>query len=111
MVTLPSAARELSLSAQAPDREEAGMFPFGQVAATPGALDALAVAGVSATALLARHAAGDWGDVPPEDAAENELSPARGFRIVSSYPAGDDPVWVITEADRSATTLLLPSEY
>ena len=87
------------------------MFPLGQVVATPGALDALDVAGVSATALLARHAAGDWGDVSPEDAAENKLSVARGFRIISSYPVGDGRVWIITEADRSATTLLLPSEY
>ncbi len=87
------------------------MFPLGQVVATPGALDALAAAGVTPTALLARHAAGDWGDVPPEDAAENERSVARGFRIISSYPVGDERMWIITEADRSATTLLLPSEY
>jgi hypothetical protein len=87
------------------------MFPLGQVVATPGALDALAAAGVSGLSLLARHQAGDWGSVPPEDAAENELSVARGFRILSSYPIGDGRVWVITEADRSATTLLLPSEY
>jgi hypothetical protein len=87
------------------------MFRLGQVVATPGALDALDVAGVSPLALLARHQAGDWGDVPREDAAENELSLVHGFRIVSSYPVGADRVWIITEADRSATTLLLPSEY
>ena len=87
------------------------MFPLGRIVATPGALAALAAASVTPMALLARHAAGDWGDVPPEDAAENELSLARGLRVLSSYPVGDDRVWIITEADRSATTLLLPSKY
>ena len=87
------------------------MFPLGRIVATPGALAALAAASVAPTALLARHAAGDWGDVPPEDAAENKPSVARGFRLISSYPVGDGRVWIITEADRSATTLLLPSEY
>ena len=86
-------------------------FPLGRIVATPGALDALAAAGVSGRYLLARHQAGDWGSVPPDDAAENELSLARGFRIISSYPVGDGRVWIITEADRSGTTLLLPSEY
>jgi hypothetical protein len=61
--------------------------------------------------LLARHQAGDWGTVPPQDAAENERSLARGFRIISSYAVSEERVWIITEADRSATTLLLPSEY
>ncbi len=62
--------------------------------------------------LLERHQSGDWGDVPPEDARENDFSVRHGFRIVSSYRvAGEERLWVITEADRSATTLLLPSEY
>jgi hypothetical protein len=55
-----------------------------------------------------------WGAVPPEDARENALSLRQGFRILSSYPVGDDPaarVWMSTEADRSSTLLLLPSEY
>ena len=90
-------------------------FPLGQVVATPGALDALAGAGRTPAEFLDRHAAGDWGDVGGEDAAENALSLARGFRLFSSYaydPA--DPtakVWIITEADRSSTCVLLPSEY
>jgi hypothetical protein len=54
---------------------------------------------------------GDWGDVPPEDAAENRLSIEQGFRVMSSYDVGGQRVWIITEADRSSTTLLLPSEY
>ncbi len=90
------------------------LFPLGFTHITPGALDLLDTAGIAPTALLARHAAGDWGVVPPEDARENALSLRQGFRLVSSYPVGDDPaarVWIITEADRSATLLLLPEEY
>ena len=87
------------------------LFPLGQLVATPGALHALAAAGVNPVQLLARHVAGDWGDVPPEDDAENALSLARGFRILSSYPVGEERVWLITEADRSSTCLLLPEEY
>ena len=62
-------------------------------------------------ALLERHRSGDWGDVPEEDARENEFSVRHGFRIVSSYRVAGERLWVITERDRSATTLLLPSEY
>jgi len=90
------------------------LFPLGYTHSTPGALDLLAAAGVAPAALFARHVAGDWGAVPPEDARENALSLRRGFRLVSSYPVGDDPaarVWIITEADRSSTVLLLPEEY
>jgi len=90
------------------------LFPLGSIGLTPGARDLLAAAGIAPRTLLARHVAGDWGDVPPEDARENALSLRAGFRLVSSYPVGDDPaarVWIITEADRSATCLLLPSEY
>ena len=62
-------------------------------------------------ALLERHRSGDWGEVPKEDALENEFSVRHGFRIVSSYRvAGAERLWVITEADRSVTALLLPSD-
>jgi hypothetical protein len=62
---------------------------------------------------LSRHAAGAWGEVPPEDARENELSVSEGFRVLSSYPIGADgeKVWIITEADRPSTCILLPGEY
>lgn len=88
-------------------------FEHGMLVATPGALELLDEVNVSPSCLIARHLAGDWGDVPKEDAKENELSVERGYRIVSSYPVGDDGdrVWIITEADRSSTCLLLPSEY
>ena len=87
-------------------------FALGRVVATSGALEALRQAGQSSYELLRRHASGDWGDVPPEDAGENELSVREGFRIISSYRlATAATIWIITEADRSATTLLLPAEY
>lgn len=88
------------------------LFPLGRVVATPGALEALAEAGINPAALLDRHVVGDWGELCEEDRKENEFSLNRGFRLLSSYPLPESQkVWVITEADRSATTLLLPSEY
>ena len=86
-------------------------FPLGDCRISPGAREHLAEAGVRVGALLARHATGDWGQVCPEDAAENELSLREGFRILSDYPVADEKVWIITEWDRSATTVLLAWEY
>lgn len=87
-------------------------FPLGQVVATPGVSVALRTAGQLPFAFLRRHQSGDWGDIAEEDKAENELSVAQGFRILSAYtlPTGVK-IWLITEWDRSATTLLLPAEY
>ncbi|MDP9486576.1 MAG: hypothetical protein M3Q49_12470 [Actinomycetota bacterium] len=81
--------------------------------ATPGALRALSEAGEDPLRLLARHATGDWGDLDGHDRRENRRSLRNGWRILSSYPVGEDgkKVWVITEADRSCTTILLPEEY
>ena len=88
------------------------LFPLGQVVATPGALEALKDARQEPIEFLRRHVAGDWGEVPPEDAQENELSVEQGFRILSAYTLSSSvKIWLITEADRSATTLLLPEEY
>ncbi len=85
---------------------------LGEVVATMGALKALALARVEPGELLARHLSGDWGEIPPEDVKENRLSLEHGWRVLSSYPLSTgSKVWVITEADRSATTLLLPEEY
>lgn len=86
-------------------------FPLGDCRITPAAREHLAAAGVAEGALLARHATGDWGELDPEDVAENELSLRRGFRILSSYVVAGEKVWVITEADRSGTTVLLAWEY
>ena len=87
------------------------LFPLGRTLATPGSLDALAQAGISPASLLFRHQQGDWGELDPEDQEANNRALREGSRILSSYPIGSGKLWVITEADRSATTLLLPSEY
>src|SRR5229473_925520 len=89
------------------------LFPLGQIVATPGALAALGKAGQTPLEFLAWHVRGDWGELCEEDHKENQLSLERGFRLLSSYrtSSGDTKVWVITEADRSVTTLLLPEEY
>ena len=88
------------------------LFPLGQIVATPGALEALDRYAINALDLIQRHQSGDWGNVPPSDAEENMRSVENGWRILSSYPINDDlNLWIITEADRSVTTLLLPEEY
>jgi hypothetical protein len=87
-------------------------FPLGQLLATPGALQALEKAGQQPQEFLGRHANGDWGEVDSNDAKENEISLQRGFRLLSRYTtAAGESLWIIAEADRSATTLLLPEEY
>jgi hypothetical protein len=93
-------------------RKKKALFPLGQVVATPGALEAIQDAGQEPVEFLQRHIAGDWGEVPPEDAQENELSVGQGFRILSAYSLSTGvKIWIISEADRSVTTLLLPQEY
>jgi len=88
------------------------LFPLGHIVATPGALAALERAKQPPTRFLARHAIGDWGELEPTDVAENEYSVVRGFRLLSSYQTdAGEKLWIITEADQSATTLLLPEEY
>jgi hypothetical protein len=88
------------------------LFPLGQMVATPGALDALHEAGETPRSYLARHQAGDWGELDPADVKENELSLKQGFRLLSAYVLSNGAkIWIITEADRSATTILLPEEY
>ena len=87
-------------------------FTLGQVMATPGALSALEKAEQLPAEFLDRHVNGDWGRVPDEDKQENEFSVEHGFRIVSAYTTSTgEKIWIITEADRSYTTILLPSEY
>lgn len=87
-------------------------FRLGRILATPGAVDLLAKTRVSILDLLIRHVRGDWGNISDEDRRQNELSVEAGLRLLSSYriPNGQT-VRVITEWDRSATTLLLPDEY
>ena len=93
-------------------------FALGRIVATPGALEATTPAHL--TACLRRHARGDWGCVDPVDWQTNNDAVRDGLRILSAYPLdptqpcegfGENCLWIITEADRSVTTFLLPSEY
>lgn len=94
------------------------LFDLGRIVATPAALAALDAHGVDPMQLLLRHASGDWGDVHPEDAVQNDLGVTHGMRILSSYvlvpPTSTKKrlvVWLITEHDCSVTTSLLPEDY
>jgi hypothetical protein len=95
----------------APIDNQAPLFAMGQILATPAVADHFSSQGVSPFVYLSRHVRGDWGDVPHEDAVANQASIERDTRILSSYKVAAETVWIITEADRSATTLLFPSEY
>ncbi|MDR0215488.1 MAG: type I restriction endonuclease subunit M [Comamonas sp.] len=114
------AARRMTLMSNAP------RFALGQIVATPGAIELLEQTGFSALALISRHVHGDWGDCCDEDNATNELSVQQHMRVMSVYRLVDAEtllqtpqdkrsslpmVWIITEADRSVTTLLLPEDY
>nr|WP_314352349.1 type I restriction endonuclease subunit M [Comamonas thiooxydans] len=114
------AARRMTLMSNAP------RFALGQIVATPGAIELLEQTGFSALALISRHVHGDWGDCCDEDKATNELSVRQHMRVMSVYRLVDaerllqtpldkrsslSTVWIITEADRSVTTLLLPEDY
>ena len=84
-------------------------FSLGQIVITPGALE---LSPESPPHALARHLAGDWGDLDPEDGRANERALVDGSRLFSVYrDSGGTKFWIITEGDRSATTILLPSEY
>ena len=85
------------------------LFPLGRVVATPGALEA--VPRLSINAALARHQSGDWGKLPVPDLKMNDRAVHLQERILSSYEAAGTKFWIIIEADRSVTTILLPSEY
>lgn len=85
-------------------------FLLGQVVATRGALAAVPAEEISTA--LARHRAGDWGELDEHDRQENELAVCTGKRLLSTYrSAAGTKFWIITEWDRSATTVLLPEEY
>ena len=101
-------------------------FPLGQIVATPGALELLQETGFSAAALCRRHLQCDWGDLCEEDRSENDYAVTRRLRILSCYRLVDaerqavtprdkrsslPTLWIITEADRSVSTLLRPDEY
>jgi len=94
------------------ERRTVTSFALGQTFITPGAEEALQNAGQTAIEFLRRHMSCDWGELSEDDVRENELSLEKGFRLLSNYQTGKgQQLWIITEADRSATTVLLPSEY
>lgn len=90
----------------------AARFPLGALVLTPGAIDALTRSGETPTPMLMRHLTGDWGDISEGDKQANERALSDGDRLLSSYKTKlGEKLWVITEADRACTTLLLPDEY
>jgi len=86
------------------------LFETGNLVMTVGVME-MVESGLNIAHYLMRHITGDWGDLCPEDIHENEVSLEHGFRILSAYETPLGKLWIITEADRSATTFLLPSEY
>ena len=87
-------------------------FKLGQVVATPGALKALEDAEQLPADFLRKHVSGDWGDLDADDRLENDTSVEGGFRLLSAYKTAKGiKLWIITEANRSSTCVLLPDEY
>jgi hypothetical protein len=87
-------------------------FELGQLLITPGAIGALNRNRSDAAEFIRRHASGDWGELDADDVRENEFSLEHGLRLLSSYRLQDgQKLWIITEANRSCTTVLLPEEY
>ena len=84
-------------------------FPLGRIVMTANAGQRLAATAVVEG--LHRHASGDWGDIPPEDAQQNEFGLKHGERLFSVYGVGENRFWIITERDRSVTTVLMPEDY
>lgn len=94
------------------ERGDGPKFPLGRFVATPGAIEALERNQQSPTIFVRRHVRGDWGDLEAEDVKENEVSLINELRLLSAYTLTDGTrIWIITEADRSVTTILLPSDY
>ena len=87
------------------------LFKLGQTVATPGAIEAMEQADISPMDLLRRHQYGDWGDLDNEDKQSNDQALLLDDRIFSAYQFDAVKFWIITECDRSATTILLPEEY
>ncbi len=88
------------------------LFSLGQVVATPDALEAFAATGELITHYVAKHQCGEWGQLPPEDIRANEQALQHGARLLSAYHLRDNTkIWIWTEADRSSTCVMLPSDY
>ena len=103
---------EQSLHSEAKKMMTDQCFPLGQIIATPGALEAIEASGEQPLDFIKRHASGDWGEVDQEDREANEQALMHGARLLSAYQTNlNQRLWIITEANRSATTILLPEEY
>ena len=90
----------------------AAKFEPGVMVATAGALQTILRVGKAPDEYITRHVAGDWGDLTDADKEENERALEQGTRLLSAYHLPDGTkIWIITEADRSSTTVLLPEEY
>lgn len=88
------------------------LFSLGETVMTIGATEALEESNQLPNEFLAKHQASDWGEVCDDDKRENDFPVKEGFRIISAYrTVKGEKIWIITEADRSSTTILLPSEY
>jgi hypothetical protein len=87
------------------------LFSLGRVVTTRGALDHFIKHGIHPMTYVFRHQRGDWGEVCPDDAHENELSVSNGYRVLSAYKVSGERIWIITEWNRSSTTLSFPREY
>ena len=104
-------AHEIPSSLATSSQEFKPLFLLGQIVATPAVIAHFNEHRQSILPLLRRHVSGDWGELCAEDKAENALSVQQGFRILSRYIVAGEIVWILTEADRSVTTALFPSEY
>ena len=104
-------AHEIPSALSTSRQEFKPLFTLGQIVATPAVIAHFNEHRQSILPLLRRHVSGDWGELCAEDKAENVLSVQQGFRILSRYTVAGEAVWLITEADRSATTALFPNEY
>ena len=99
-----------------PTQDNKPRFCLGQIVATPNALEAMQKAmqkaGQNALEMLKRHINGDWGEIDAEDRLANDQAVDNGGRILSAYSLKDGTkLWIITEADRSSTCILLPEDY
>lgn len=106
---IPCSNRHPSIINRIPDKP---LFPLGKLVATRGAVEILKKHEISPFDLVTRHWQGDWGDLEMDDCYANDQALRHGERLLSSYRIdAETKIWILTEADRSATTLLLPEEY
>lgn len=109
-MSLDNLLRRFLLPQQAAPSKQ--LFPLGHLVATPAVLAALERTGEDTKTFLQRHITGDWGDLSKEDKQENDCSVDIPLRILSAYTLKDETkIWIITEADRSSTCVLLPDDY